>query len=780
MNLNKFTKAELISKFKKLENKNSNNNSNQSLFSKILAFISYFKGLIFKFTIISIIIKTFKKYSLFNKIFRFINWIILTIFGISLIDNFPFDFTKEIRYILSGIITYFSNTHFYTFIASLFSTKEDVTIQKVSLRDRPLIEGFSDETTRNEIKSKRNSKISEWLKPEPEIKEDESNNTKYYVMGAMLILACLSWYYWDEIRTVTPAITNYFRRPRPGNDGIGNDNTGMNNGLNQPSLNNRPAIEDRLKNLVSSNNSDPSQIELQDNTQNIASSSNIKLEDTPSSSSSSMSHYFNNPDAIDAEPIKAQLTGLKPITGQDFTGESTAVVNEIETFLNYHDNASFPKAVIGAGFYKVIRDRLAKLADLRNNSYEQLIQDNEINNKIERFLDLENQFYTQPNTPQNEPNTPINEPNTDANESSNLDNNNLDNQNTFDAQSDTYEQVAVTNIESRMAWSDRATPSVHSQQLSPDRVNTPVNEVANLDIQPNIIEQSVKPKSNISNLLDSIRARRDDSHVVGSPSSKISNLVDNSNNLNDTDLLNAVKETFNEDIGLKLDTTNSDVKNSPVNLPKIDIDSNNSSDSSMNHYFNNPDVTQNESQSRFTNLFDSIRARRDDSNVLGSPNIGQIGLQPSRLSPLNTKPSISNLFDDTTALFDDDDDLPISNIDKGKAKEVDENLLSNVINDWDKVETNIQYGESPSDIIVNLKYDNLWTRINSYRFVMNNGQVIDYPYKFEGDVANKTRTFNLASSIETDNNSIVELKEIIILDLNHRGNSVWKNSKYSN
>jgi hypothetical protein len=73
MNLNKFTKAELISKFKKLENKNSNNNSNQSLFSKILAFISYFKGLIFKFTIISIIIKTFKKYSLFNKIFRFIN-----------------------------------------------------------------------------------------------------------------------------------------------------------------------------------------------------------------------------------------------------------------------------------------------------------------------------------------------------------------------------------------------------------------------------------------------------------------------------------------------------------------------------------------------------------------------------------------------------------------------------------------------------------------------------------------------------------------------------------
>jgi len=632
---------------------------------------------------------------------------------------------------------------------------------------------------RNEIKSKRNSKISEWLKPEPEIKPDESNNTKYYILAAML-LACLSWYYWGDI---SPVLNNWFRRPRPGNEGVGGDN--------QANLVIRPTIEDRLKNLVSSNNSDP--IQLQDNTQNVASTSNVKLEDTPSSSNSSMSHYFNKPDAIDAEPIKAQLTGLKPITGQDFTGESTAVVNEIDTFLNYHDNASFPKAVIGAGFYKVIRDRLSKLADLRNNSYTQLIQDNEINNKIERFLDLEDQFYTQPNTPQNEANTPVNEPNSPVNEpiSPVNEESNLDN---FDTQSDTYEQVAITNIESRMAWSDRATPSVHSQQISPDRANTPVIGENNLDNQvttpsvhsqdintvsqqvPDITEQ--KPKSIITNLLDSIRARRDDSHVVGSPSSKISNLVDNSNNLNDTDLLNAVKETFNEDIGLKLDTTNSDVKNSPVNLPKIDIDSNSSSDSSMNQYFNNPDVTQNESQSRFTNLFDSIRARRDDSNVVGSPNIGQIGLQPSRLSPLNTKPSISNLFDDTTALFEDDDDLPISNIDKGKGKEVDENLLSNVINDWDKVKTNIQYGESPSDIIVNMNYDNLWTRINSYRFVMNTGQVIDYPYNFEGDVANKTRTFNLASSIETDNNSIVDLKEIIIIDLNYKGNSVWRNSKY--
>jgi len=309
-NLNKFTKAELISKFKKLEIKNSNvnnSNTNTTLFSKILDFILYFKTLIFKVTLISILIKWFKKYSLFNKIFRFANWIILSIFGISLIDNFPFDFTKEIRYILSGIITYFSNTHFYSFIASIFSTKEDTS--KISIREKPM--SWEDSRNESEIKqSKRNSKISEWLNPEPEVK-GESSNKKYYAIAALLILACLSWYYYDEIRTVTPAITNYFRRPRPGNDGIGDGNTGMDRGNIQPSLDNRPNIVDRLKNLVNKTESEQSQIQLQDNTQNITSkldniASTSKLDNSPSLDNS-MNHYFTKPDNI----VEPQLTGLR-------------------------------------------------------------------------------------------------------------------------------------------------------------------------------------------------------------------------------------------------------------------------------------------------------------------------------------------------------------------------------------------------------------------------------------------------------------------------------------
>jgi hypothetical protein len=44
-NLNKFTKAELITKIKSLQTKQTNNNSSQTLFGFIVNCLLYFKGL---------------------------------------------------------------------------------------------------------------------------------------------------------------------------------------------------------------------------------------------------------------------------------------------------------------------------------------------------------------------------------------------------------------------------------------------------------------------------------------------------------------------------------------------------------------------------------------------------------------------------------------------------------------------------------------------------------------------------------------------------------------
>lgn len=204
MNLNKFTKAELISRFKKLESKNNNKinegGNNQTMFSKLIELILTFKNILIKLTLISFIIKIFKKYSLFRRLWNILNTIVMGIFGISLIDNFGFyfitNFIEEIKVIAYSITNYLSNTHFYSFIASLFSKKEEVTKEsKISLRDEPLIEENRRQTKRNGEKVERNSKISEWLKPETPIIEEESNNKKYLIIAALLILAGLSWYY---------------------------------------------------------------------------------------------------------------------------------------------------------------------------------------------------------------------------------------------------------------------------------------------------------------------------------------------------------------------------------------------------------------------------------------------------------------------------------------------------------------------------------------------------------------------------------------------------------
>jgi len=130
MNLNKLTKAELISKFKKLDLKNSSN-KNQSFYSKIIENILLIKSILLKITLIALIIKILKKYSIFRRVWTIINTTVMSIFGISLLDNFGIEafnnFIYEIRIIGSVIVDYITSTQFYTYIASFFRVKEEVT-----------------------------------------------------------------------------------------------------------------------------------------------------------------------------------------------------------------------------------------------------------------------------------------------------------------------------------------------------------------------------------------------------------------------------------------------------------------------------------------------------------------------------------------------------------------------------------------------------------------------------------------------------------------------------
>jgi hypothetical protein len=87
-NLTKLTKAELISKLNGLKQ----NNNNPTFFSKTLEYILLFKGFILKFTLLAIIFKFFKKYSIFRRIYVIINTIVMSIFGISMLDFYGLSF----------------------------------------------------------------------------------------------------------------------------------------------------------------------------------------------------------------------------------------------------------------------------------------------------------------------------------------------------------------------------------------------------------------------------------------------------------------------------------------------------------------------------------------------------------------------------------------------------------------------------------------------------------------------------------------------------------------
>lgn len=240
MNLNKFTKAELINKLRKSDTK-SDSSTKLTLFNQIKSYlyqiwnlIVSFKNILLKLTLISFFIQIFKKYRIFRTLWKIINTTVLSIFGISLLDNFGFEFLSNFllttRNILSDIIEYLSNTQFSQYLNKLFSKEEIPSTNQ----DRSIIHESNKEKTRNHTKigqNDRNPKISEWIKPETKTEEIESSNVQYYII-AVMIIGCLSWYYFDDIKDIGSSFMDWVKSFR-GNDDPGNNNLPVEDRISQ-------------------------------------------------------------------------------------------------------------------------------------------------------------------------------------------------------------------------------------------------------------------------------------------------------------------------------------------------------------------------------------------------------------------------------------------------------------------------------------------------------------------------------------------------------------------
>jgi hypothetical protein len=255
MDLNKLTKAELISKINQKENLESKiDKNNTKLDSKInkekikteitfLDVILKIKNLILSLSLIAVLMKLFKNYKTIRSFLKFANFIILTIFGMSMFEAFGLGIiTKifgELRYIFAEIITYLTDSTFYQYLMKSFNINNVVEEQK-SIRTsykKPIETDWKAEYE----KAERQREIDKW-KARYALEKENNEKTDIKVWLVLLLLlggSVATWYYPDILQIFSPVwnISNLIERILRGgrddddgnNNNIQNDNNNDNN-----------------------------------------------------------------------------------------------------------------------------------------------------------------------------------------------------------------------------------------------------------------------------------------------------------------------------------------------------------------------------------------------------------------------------------------------------------------------------------------------------------------------------------------------------------------------
>jgi hypothetical protein len=383
MNLNKFTKAELISKINKYKHdkieRRSFFNKFKSYLSSFLDFLLKLKGIIGKLTLITFFLQLFRKYSIIRRIWKILNSIIVTIFEISFIDSFDFEFMNnlliEFKIIISNTVDYLTNTHFYMFLSKLFSNPSS-EIESKSNKTGSMMEEISRKTTNGERKSSesirhgdRNSKISEWLKPESKIEPkpepeniNETNYIKYFIIGTtIIVISSLGFVYWEDIKSGGQSIMEWYfssRSTGTNNPGTDTDSSTTPTGMNS-SISTRPVSPD-IEILDKTKMSSPS---LEDLNEKVKESWNKLVSQTSSSSSpTSSSSSTDSNETIRASSSKVKIDDgifletrvVEQIVDNDWKNLIKSNVKESIEYVESH----FPKSELEDSSYieKLITD----------------------------------------------------------------------------------------------------------------------------------------------------------------------------------------------------------------------------------------------------------------------------------------------------------------------------------------------------------------------------------------------------------------------------------------
>ena len=752
-NLTKLTKAELISKLNGLkQNNNNNNNNNTTFFTKTLEYILLFKSFLLKFTLIALIFKFFKKYSIIRKIFTLINTILFSIFGISMIDIYEIEILSKL---INNILEIFSKFHLN--ILELFGKKVETPSRTAILR------GIQSETTGIQTSNENSNGIIERYKKiiqKEEIKEEipeiQEENTPYYknkyvIIGGILILSCLTWYFYEDISPIGTSIFAWINRfrPRPDPDSNGFDaNIQGNSKFNLSNL--KDSVKEKIYGKPKDNgsNSSDSPIGLASPNDGFYELLNKKGKEI-------------DPNEFSKEELerRLKLPIIQEITGEreNFDKEVTLISREINSFTRKYENNSFPhEASLQPGIYRYIRERLHKLGTANPEQYENLMQNEEYRSKFDNFVDLENNILgTLPNYIETAQST------------------------------NNYEEVEIESRNEQDVWSDKAKSP---EPLSPIFIQETAMDAIEKQKSPlEAFWDHLKNKNNKEDItiqplkiaIDKLFS--DDTDITGTEILPEDDNIMGPIQLTDNDLDKKVEELLDETKLFK-----NELDNIPKVLPEIEV-TNNSTPSEMDEFFKTEETKQeiptiesyNKTEVDHTevdatasykiqsevNITEGIFSKENINNnevvyskenieqrinnnrglaanlnaiksrrlEYGSPNVANVGLPRPELSPINLNPDpiISNNF------------LPNENEGIDIEDNNDNNQESLPLHDWkEEVKFKINRGQS-FERFIDMDFGENIRDISKIFIITNDGQTLSIN-------PNKTFSHNTNQSIKWD------------------------------
>jgi len=208
---------------------------------------------------------------------------------------------------------------------------------------------------------------------------------KYVIIGGILILSGLAWYFYDDIKPLGSSILAWINNHRSKPEPSSMDSTQI---VPSSSKSKLQSLKDLVYNKIYKKDDDGSNKNSDsiDSIDLIPSTNKGKAVDLDNLSQSEM---------LKRGLIKPNLTGLKEITGlpENFDAESNAVFNELHTFIVKHELSTFPNETIQEGLYNNTRERLLKLSEANPDLYNKYLNNKFIDKKIQKFIELEKEIF---------------------------------------------------------------------------------------------------------------------------------------------------------------------------------------------------------------------------------------------------------------------------------------------------------------------------------------------------------------------------------------------------